>query len=61
MSKVIEFSKVRNNNAALMLGGYTKEELELIEGYKALEEFYKEANKEEWYIENGQLKVRYNN
>ena len=56
MCKVIEFPKTRNN-AALMLEQYTKEELELIEGYKSLEEFYKEVNKEVWYVDNGQVNV----
>ena len=32
---------------------YTKEELELVEAYKSLEEFYKEVNKEVWYVDNG--------
>lgn len=76
MCKVIEVD-FRKSNAALNIKEdrtkvlkrfqlsiqeeYTKEEFELIEGYKGLKEFYREVNKEEWYIENGQLKVRYNN
>lgn len=39
----------------------TKEELELIEGYKGLKEFYKEVNKEVWYVDNGKLNVIINN
>lgn len=40
---------------------YTKEELELVEAYKSLEEFYKEVNKEVWYVDNGKLNVIINN
>lgn len=56
MGKVIEVD-FRKSSAALMLEQYTKEELELIEGYKSLEEFYKEVNKEVWYVDNGQVNV----
>lgn len=38
-----------------------QEDLELIEGYKALEEFYKEVNKEVWYVDKGKLNVIINN
>ena len=43
MCKVIEVDFGRSN-ATLNIEEYTKEELELIEGHKSLEEFYKEVN-----------------
>lgn len=76
MCKIIEFPKTRNNSAALnikedrtkvikrpqlSIEEYTKEELEWIEGYKSLEEFYKEVNKEEWIFNDGQVNVIINN
>lgn len=60
MCKVIEVDFMKSN-AALMLEKYTKEEQELIEAYKGLKEFYKEVNKEVWYVDNGKLNVIINN
>ena len=71
MCKVIEVD-FRKSNAALNNEEdrtkvlkrpqlYTKEELELVEAYKSLEEFYKEVNKEVWYVDNGKLNVIINN
>ena len=67
MGKIIEVDFMKSN-AALNIKEdrtkvlkrpqlYIKEELELIEGYKSLEEFYKEVNKEKWIFHDGQLNV----
>ncbi|SCI99360.1 Uncharacterised protein [uncultured Clostridium sp.] len=75
MCKVIEVDFIKSNAALnneedgtkvlkrpqLSLQKYTKEELELIEAYKGLKEFYKEVNKEVWYVDNGKLNVIINN
>lgn len=53
MCKVIKFPKKKIEKEF-----ETYEDL-LIQGYKELEEFYKEVNKEVWYVdENGKLGVK---
>ena len=53
MGKVIKFPKMKIEEK------FETCEERLIQGYKELEEFYKEVNKEVWYIdENGKLGVK---
>lgn len=53
MGKVIKFPRMKIEEEF-----ETYEDL-LAEGYKGLEEFYKEVNKEVWYVdENGDLRVK---
>lgn len=53
MGKVIKFPKMKIEEE------FKTYEERLIQGYKELEEFYKEVNKEIWYVdENGKLRVK---